>query len=217
MKNQKTITVKGIGNVSAKPDLIIITMSMTTTAPEYSKTMECAAKDIEAIRNAIISVNHTKQDLKTTNFNISTYYESYKDAKGNWKEKFEGYKCIHSLKLEFDFDMKFLGQTLTAISGCGAPPEFQITFSVKDKNAVSAKLLENAVANAKEKANILSKAAGVKLGEIESIDYSWGEVRLYSNTKFSDDLCLESEIKAMEIEPEEIEAADTVTVIWGIE
>jgi uncharacterized protein YggE len=120
--------------------------------------------------------------------------------------------------LEFDLDMKRLGETLTAISSSGASPEFKIAFSVKDKNAVSVKLLENAIINAKEKAAILAKTGGIQLGAIQSIDYCWGEVRLFSQTKYSDmEFCEESSAISMEIEPDDINASDSVTVVWAIE
>jgi uncharacterized protein YggE len=216
--NERTLTVKGIGNVKTAPDLVIILMNLTTTTPDYTKTTECAAMDIEAIRKAIVSTGHDRQALKTTDFNIKTEYESIKDAAGNWKQKFKGYSCIHHLKLEFDLDIKRLGETLTAISKSGANPEFEINFSIKDKAAVQAELLEKAVANAAEKAAILAKASRVSLGAIKHIDYSWGELRLYSNTRFAEAGILESPAAfGMEIEPEDVDVNDSVTVIWGIE
>ncbi len=216
--NERTLTVKGIGNVKAAPDLVIITMNLTTTTPDYTKTTECAALDIEAIRKAIVSAGHDKQALKTTDFNIKTEYESVKDAAGNWKQKFKGYSCIHHLKLEFDLDMKRLGETILAISKSGANPEFEINFSIKDKAAVQAELLEKAVTNAAEKATILAKASGVSLGAVKHIDYSWGELRLYSNTRFAEAGILEAPAAfGMEIEPEDVDVNDSVTVIWGIE
>ncbi len=218
MMNDRIITVKGIGNVSVKPDLIVITMSLENTDYSYSGAMQLASGAIDAIRTALISVGYVKDDLKTTDFNINTDYESYKDTKGNWKQKFNGYKCTHRLKLEFDFDMERLTDTLSAIASSGANPEFEINFSVKDKNAVSDQLLQNAVKNASEKAAVLAAAAGLSLGAIQRIDYSWGELRFYSDTKMIEPLYYESKAApAMDIEPEDIKVNDTVTVVWSID
>ena len=217
--NERTITVKGIGNVKTAPDLVIISVKLTTTTPEYEKTTECAALDIEAIRKALVSIGYDKKALKTTDFKIKTEYESIKDAAGNWKQKFNGYSCIHHLKLEFDLEMKRLEETILAIAKSGANPEFNITFSVKDKAAVQAELLEKAVSNATAKADILAKASGVSLGEIRHINYSWGELHLYSNTRFDDNdgtIRFLEAASTMDIEPEDVEVNDTVTVIWDI-
>ena len=213
------MTVKGSGNIKAKPDLIVITMELTTATPEYAKTTERAAAELEALRKAIVSVGHEGQSLKTTDFNIATEYESYTDARGYLQQKFKGYSCTHRLKLEFSLDMKFLGKTLAAISASGAKPWFELGFSIKDKDAIQADLLEKAIANAAEKATILAKASGVSLGEIMHIDYSWGELRLYSDTNLSDetDHSMIASFSKMEIEPEDVEVNDTVTVVWNIQ
>ena len=143
--NERTITVKGIGNVKKTPDMVVITMSLTTTTPDYTKTNELSALELEGLKKALISAGHEKQTVKTTAFNIRTEQERYQDATGNWLNKFKGYSCTHDLKLEFDLDMELLGETLMLISKSGANPQLKVAFSVKDKNAVQAELLEKAV------------------------------------------------------------------------
>jgi len=224
--SERTIVVKGTGHVSVKPDLTTITMSLTSAKPDYKKTMETAGKDIEAIRQALMSVGHEREALKTTDFRVRTEYDTVKDAmgrdvrdaNGNIQRVFKGYVCNHSLKLEFDFDMKRLGETLMAISTCKSKPTLNIDFSVKDKEAVSIALLENAVANATEKATVMTKAAGVKLGAVRQIHYAWGELRLMSDMRYdaecSSVACCDA---AIDIEPDDIKESDTVTVIWAIE
>ena len=216
--NDRIIKVKGIGTVSAKPDLIIITMELDTTEFDYQTTMEKAASELDALRTALISAGYEKDSLKTTDFNINTDYKSIEDSRGNWKRKFIGYKCTHKLKLEFDFSMERLNKTLSAIALCPAKPKLEINFSIKDKNAVSEQLLQSAVKNASEKAAVLAQAANLSLGAIKSIDYSWGELILYSDTKFLKPLeCCESESASdMDIEPEEIMANESVTIVWEI-
>ena len=67
-----------------------------------------------------------------------------------------------------------------------------------------------------EKAEILTNAAGLSLGAIQTIDYSWGEIKKEVRpvdrglTSPSDVPC------DMAIEPDDIEIADTVTVVWEI-
>ena len=70
------------------------------------------------------------------------------------------------------------------------------------------------------KADILAKSAGVNLGEILRIDYSWSEHHFYSNTdmKVAEDMLYLSEAApmAVDIEPEDINVSDTATVVWAI-
>ena len=214
--NERTIVVKGTGSISVKPDLTIISMTLKTVTPDYKETMELAAKEVDGLRQALISIGYERETLKTTDFDIKTEYKSFQNEQKVWQQEFIGYSCTHSLKLEFDFDMKRLGETLTAISTCGSEPECHIVFSVKDKTTVSTELLENAVANATDKATILSRAAGVKLGAIQRIDYSWGELRLLSQTRYSHYQAYRK-FEMVDVEPEDIHENDSVTVVWAIE
>jgi len=215
--NNRELVVKGIGKAAASPDLIVLAMNIETTEPEYEKAMQRGASVLDALRAAVVSAGHDGKDLKTASFNINATYESYK-VKETWKQRFVGYTCSHGLKLEFDLDMPKLGVTLGAIAGCDASPNFKIKFGVKDPSAVSEQLLESAVENAKWKATVLAKAAGVKLGAIQRIDYNWSDIHLHSDTDF---MLREAAPRYMaldiDIEPEDINVSDTATVVWAIE
>jgi uncharacterized protein YggE len=216
---ERTITVKGTGNVSTKPDLVVIEMRLETTEKDHALTLDHATKGLDALRAAITSAGHDGKELKTTSFNIQTKYESYK-VLDDWKQRFVGYTCTHGLRLEFDFDMSAIGRTLGAIAVCESAPQFSIRFSVKDPAAVKEQSLESAVSNAAEKARILARAAGVKLGAIAHINYSWGELRLYSETDMKYGRALKdcaAAPMAMDIEPDDINVSDDVTIIWTIE
>lgn len=214
--NGRSITVKGVGNVSAKPDVIVISIEQKTHALEYDKTMEKAAADLGEIRKAIAGAGHDPVELKTSDFSVNTHYENEKDSHGDYKGRFKGYVCSHSLNFEFGYDIKELGRILSALANCKAKPEFSINFSIKDKDVIKERMLENAVANAVNKVGVLAKAAGVKLGEILRIDYNWGELNVYSRTRFVG--CVAGTTASyVDIEPEDVEASDTVTVVWAIE
>lgn len=215
----RTITVKGIGKVSIKPDLIILSMTINTLDKDYGKSMAVAANQLEALRAAITSVGFSKDDLKTTNFTVDTKYDNRQDQHGNYQRVFQGFQCSHQLKLEFGFNTIQLGDTLAAISHCSAKPEFSIRFSVKDKQAVSDALLRDAAENARKKAVILCEASSVKLGDLISIDYNWGELNVFSPTRYEmEDRCLSAApCGAIDIEPDDINTSDTVTFVWRID
>ena len=181
--NNRELVVKGIGKAAAAPDLIVLTLNLEIIEPDYEKTIQRSAEVIDALRAAVASAGHDGKELKTSSFNINSKYERYQE-KDTWKQRFVGYACSHGLRLEFDLDMPKLGATLGAIAGCDADPNFNIKFSIKDPNAVSERLLESAVENAKWKAAVLAKAAGVTLGAIQRIDYNWSDVHLYSQTDY---------------------------------
>lgn len=214
----RTITVKGIGAVSVKPDLIVLRLSMETAEYEYDAAMKAAAEKIDFLNKALEAAGFEKKSAKTADFRVRADYERLNDGKGNYTSVFMGYKCRHELKIEFDFDTKRLAKALSEISKCIAKPEISIDFTVKDSSAVSGELLKAAVKNAREKAEILCAASGAKLGELLSIDYNWGELHLYSATDYdAEGKCMMlGAADDMDIEPEEIKARDTATFAWEI-
>ena len=61
----RIITVKGVGDVSAKPDYITLSMSIQTVSRKYDAAMDEAARRIEALRSAAERAGLEKDDLKT--------------------------------------------------------------------------------------------------------------------------------------------------------
>lgn len=215
---QRTITVKGTGTAKAAPDLIRIVLSLESKDFDYGFTMRFAERKIESLKDALASVGFDRKDLKTLNFDVRTDYSSEKDSNGNYKRVFNGYICSHRLKLEFDFDTKQLANTLNAIATCVVDPELSIVFTVKDPSAISADLLRSATTNAREKAEILCAASNVKLGDLLTINYNWGELDIVSHTDF--DMPMKCAAMSpgcdIDIEPDDISLSDTATFIWEI-
>lgn len=125
---------------------------------------------------------------------------------------------IHERLAHFFIDIYMI---LSSISASGAKPELSIAFTVKEPSKVSRTLLENASLNAKEKADVLCHCLGVKLGELLSIDYNWGELNILSRTRYeiADEmmpLMAASECSVPEIEPDDIDVRDTATFVWEI-
>lgn len=215
----RTITVKGVGTASTKPDLIVISLSITEKNPEYVGAINGANERIEKLQKAIATVGFEKDDLKTLSFNARTNYENHRAMNGDYKQKFAGYVCDYDLKLSLDFDNKRLAETLTAISNSGANAEQSIAFTVKNPEKVSAQLLKSATENAREKAEVLCAASGVTLGELVNIDYSWNDISIHSPSVYSKQLrCMDAAPTAAmpEFVPEDIKSSDTATFIWEI-
>lgn len=215
----RTITVKGMGRASAKPDYVVLSMILESTDKEYDKAMGIASDRIQQLNETLCGIGFEKGDLKTTNFNVRTDYERVKDRNGDYRNVFSGYEVTHNLKLAFDFNMNRLSQTLSAISGCLSHPQISIAFTVKDATAINEEMLRSAAMNAKRKAEILCEASGVKLGDLIAIDYNWGELDIYSHTHYD---CCEDALypmaasKAIDIDPDDIDVSDTATFVWEL-
>ena len=220
----RTIRVTGKGQIKVHPDMTRITMTLEGTFEDYGEALHHSSLETEKLKDLLCAFGFVRSDLKTLNFGVDTEYESYKEQ-GVYKQRFKGYKYRHLLKIEFESDNERLGKILYALAHCSVKPEFRISYTVKDPESAKNELLGKAISDACEKAAVLAKAAGVSVGEIESIDYSWGEVD-FVVSPMNRALLAESALPMaapsdgsyeMDIEPDDIEVSDTVTVIWKIQ
>ena len=78
----RSITVKGIGKLSLKPDQTVISLTLRSFDKVYDKAMDDAAEHLERLREAFVGVGFAKDDLKTKDFNVGTEYESRQDKNG---------------------------------------------------------------------------------------------------------------------------------------
>lgn len=57
----RTITVKGIGKVTAVPDCVIIYISIDTHAQKYDDTLEIASQKIENLNDSLEKIGFGKK------------------------------------------------------------------------------------------------------------------------------------------------------------
>ena len=218
----RTIRVTGKGQIKVKPDTMRITMTLTGVFKEYGETLRHSSEDTEALKDVLSAFGFERSDLKTLSFHVDTEYESYRDKNNDYKQRFVGYRFNHILKVEFESDNDRLGKILYALANCKVRPEFRISYTVKDPEAAKNLLLGKAVTDAEEKAVVLTQAGGVTLKDIQSIDYSWGEIDFEYRPMRGAVLteCCAAPMAAknydLDIEPDDIEVSDTVTVVWEI-
>lgn len=206
----RTIRVRGSAKVWKAPDWVVIRFSISSIKPEYEKCMEQLAVYTENLRQELNTVGLGPENLKTTDFDIDTYYETVKS-----KSVFKGYEASHDLTVEFPFTKDYLNKVLRALSKTKSGASFRVSFTVKDPEPMRQQALAEAIKNSRDKAQILAETAGVSLGKILQIDYSWSEVHIRPS------LALSNEIAPMaapefDFTPSDVNVSDSVSVIWAI-
>ncbi len=216
---EKTLRVMGRGILSVKPDQILLSMTLTGVCAEYSEAVRASADKTQSLRACFEAAGFPPDQLKTAAFGIQSEYESWQDEAGVYRQRFAGYRFQHVLKLRFDAEDRLLGLALGALAGAAEAPTFEIAYTVRDPEAAKSALLEKAVQDALRKAELLAAAAGVRLGEIVSIDYAWGEREIVARPMNRMALCkAESASGSLDLNvvPEDISLDDSVTVVWSI-
>lgn len=216
----RTITVKGSGKASAKPDYAVLAISLEAKHMDYEAAMDKAGTQLEQLKNSLTEAGFERDAVKTAHFNVRTDYRHTQDERGNYRNEFDGYVVSHSLKLSFDLDTERLTQALSTIAASLSNPQLNIVFAIKDPSAVNDELLRSAAENARKRADVLCEAAGVKRGPLLSIDYTWADRGIFSRTAFdmsAESMPLMARGKAPDILPEDIDCEDEATFVWEIE
>ena len=218
---ERTIRVTGKGRLSVRPDTTRLILLMEGLQGSYDRALEQSAAMTEELKNLFVGLGFQKDDLKTLAFHVSAEYESYQDRDKSWKKRFEGYKFSHRMKVEFPADNKRLGKILYALGHAAVRPEIQIEYTVAEPEKCKNELLADAVADSMKKADVLVKAAGVALGDIVNIDYSWAELEFVSrpmNSMMLEECYMRSceDSYDIDINPDDFDVTDSVTVVWAL-
>ena len=217
---EKTIRVTGRAKVMARPDTTRIRISLEGVFPDYSETLRESAEMKKELDEMVKGLGFEDKALKTTFFNVETNYERYKDNNGNWRDKFAGYRYRHQMKLDFPIDNVMLGKVLMGLAKSPARPQFRIEYVIVDSESIRNEVLTKAVKDSRAKAEVLAMAGGVELGELLDINYSWGTVEFVSSTRntltLMDCGCSMVDEYMTEMEPDDIEVEDDVTIMWAL-
>jgi uncharacterized protein YggE len=215
MMGKRTIVVKGTGSVSATPDIFGVIFEVQGHEMNYADSLITLNKRVEDLRQAAESAGIDRKSVKTSSFDISMD-RHYNNEKKDYE--FNGYIAEHKLKVEFPIDREKSNKLLAAIVDKVSSASFSIYFTVSDPEKLKERMLAEAVKNAKRKADIMADTAGIRLGKILNINYSWSEVRFRDDVACTMAMPDMIHAKAMpDFEPDDIERSDNVEIIWEIE
>lgn len=185
-KIEDRFSVSGTGIVYAKADIANIDLGFKTGT---KKTAAEATVESSEKMNNIISVikdlGVDEKDIKTNNYSLNPVY-NYTNAKG---QELIGYEVYQSLTLKVR-DLTKIGDLIAKSTEKGANQVGGISFTIDDEFDLKNQARELAINKAKEKAELIAKQAGMKLGKVKSVseNYNYGGiVPMYANAKMEMD------------------------------
>ncbi len=217
----RILRLTGIGTASQAPDTITISLTIKGENKEYQKALDECDRLVVDLKKELIANDFKEKNIKTTDFRVNTatkYVESFKTG----KYVFDRYVITHNLEIKFEYNNKKLARCINTISSALANPTLSINFSVEDTSSLKAQALKQAVADAKEKAELLAESAEVKLGQIVLIDHSFKQINIHRPKQFSAQyegalMAKSSSSESMEtINVDDIKIEANVTIEWTI-
>lgn len=165
----ETISVSGIGIVSAAPDMATINLSVLREAKTARDALTANSAAMNDVLNAMKSFGIEDKDLQTSNFSIQPRYVYPKRTNGEQKPpSIVAYQVSNSLTVRIR-DLEKVGDILDKSVSLGVNQGGNIYFSNADPEPLQMQARANAMKNAIKKAQVLTDAAGIELGKIKQI------------------------------------------------
>ena len=177
--NEKTVSATGIATTSVDPDLLNTNFGVETEAKTAKEAMSANAEEMAQVVAAIKKLGITDEELNTSGFNIYPVYRDISDPiTGIYvKSELSGYRVSNILTVKttkLTLASSILDMAVEA--GANRVDSVYFTLSQQTQLAVQNDLIENAVLNAKSKAEkaiapLGQKIIGVKMVSLSDFAY----------------------------------------------
>ena len=180
--SQDRFSVVGSGTVYAKADIANIEVGLKTDTKKTAAEATTESNDkMNKIVNELKKLNIEDKDIKTSNYSLNPVY-NWTNVKG---QELVGYEVTQTLTLKIR-DLNRIGDVIAKTTEQGANQIGNINFTIDDEFALKNQARELAIGKAKEKAALIAKQSGMKLGAIKSVYENSDPVIspiMYSNAK----------------------------------
>ncbi|MBU2632811.1 SIMPL domain-containing protein [Patescibacteria group bacterium] len=163
-------TSTGQGEATGIPDTARVSIGVAQQGQSVEQTQEKTNQLAERVIEEIKKLGIGEKDIKTTNYSINPRQDF--SAGSN---KIIGYEATQNLEISTK-DTTKINQVVdvATLNGANLVGGVQFIFSPEKQKEIEKKAREEAVRNAKEKAQSLANAAGISLGKIVDVQENSG-------------------------------------------
>lgn len=159
---ESKITVQGVGAVKVDADRVNINLGVREIAEDAMSAQGAVNEKIDTVIEALKGMNVSKDAISTSGISLYPNY-NYDDG-----ETIIGYTAYNTIQIILT-DVENTGSYIDAAFAAGANSLDYVEFSAAETEEASQRALTLAVSNAREKAQVLAEAAGLKLGAVLEI------------------------------------------------
>lgn len=213
-----TLKITGTGEVKVVPDLAVVNMTVKTTSMIFNKAVQGLNEKTTLLNKKLLAAGFTREEVKTSQLNVQENGE-WRD--GNYIDS--GYAATQSIELRFKRDQQRMVKLMDAFSeekGAEALFHFGFTLSDEARNQAEEELIRKAIQDSRNKAAVIAKTSGVKLGKIRNIIYGqpdMGPGPMYEAGMVASGYGRAKSESMPDIEVQEIRMEDTITIYWEME
>jgi uncharacterized protein YggE len=161
----RTITVNGEGEARAKPDMATISLGVVGQAPTAREALSANNERMKKVLDGLKAAGVDEKDLQTSGLNISQRYSELREGQ---EMRITGYEVSNQVSAKIR-NLTKLGAILDQAVTLGANSMNGISFSIAEPDSLINDARRRAIADARARAELYAKEAGVSLGPVHAI------------------------------------------------
>jgi len=166
-----TISVTGEGVVEVAPDVVNLSFGIFAENPDPEQAMDLLSKKANAVIKALLDLGIPKEKIKTSIFSLNPVYD-YNPQTG--ESKLKGFRASENFVVITEIEKA--SKVLSAVVKSGVNNIGGIVFDASNRDELKLQAIENAMKNARAKADAALKGTnykvtGIKTISIESVSY----------------------------------------------
>lgn len=224
-----TVSTSGMATTKVKPDRAMITAGVETNSTTAQGAASANAEIMADVIAALKKLGIGNETISTSNYNLYPVYESNQTTSTSDRPCIEiyppppecqpnqvivGYKATNSATVELDVDGKVTaGSVIDTVVEAGANTVNGVSFFVSSgkQQEIRDSLIQDAIANARHRADIAAEAVGMQVSGVQSVNLSDVQFPIYARSAEASPLA--SSVPT-EILPGEQEVSTNVNIIF---
>jgi len=183
--NANTITLSGHGEVSAVPDIANVYFTIRKDGKTVKEAQDAVSLVEKASLDFLKTSNVEEKDIQASNASFNPKYKNVYETQmlmpcNEWgcpprpsNSVVSGYEAYESITVKVR-NVDDVGKIMQGLGGLGVTDLSGPNFAIDDEDALQAEARKEAIDDAKEKAEVLAKDLGVKLGRIANFSEGGG-------------------------------------------
>jgi uncharacterized protein YggE len=211
-----TITIDGMGEVRAAPDMAVINSGVTTQGATAREALDANSAAMAELVATLKEAGIEARDIQTSGFSVNPNYVYSDDRDGNGYSlppKINGYQVMNTVTVAVR-DLPALGSILDKAVTVGANTINGVTFSVADPSEIYNEARRAAFADARDKAELYAATADSSLDELLSISESQSFNQPQPMPMYA--MRADAEAASVPVEAGELSFSINVTVQWEL-
>lgn len=161
-----SLEVTGTAEKSVEPDQVIFMLNLAVEKESFSETVDLLNENMSKLKDALMSAGLMPDNIRSLNYSVNEKYD-YLDGKRIKK----GFRGSHGLRVKATFEENKMKEIHEAVTKSNVEVNMSISFGLSNYEMYQDQLIQEALADARRKADVIAMGSNSQLGSIVKVVY----------------------------------------------